>query len=56
VSDDGRGFPVGTAGRTDSYGIVGMRERAASIGASFEIVSEEGHGALVRCVLGTPHA
>ena len=56
VSDDGRGFPVGAAGRADSYGIVGMRERAASIGASFEIVSEEGHGALVRCALGAPHA
>jgi len=51
VEDDGRGFPGGRAGRTDSYGIIGMRERAASIGATFEIVSDEGHGALVRCVL-----
>ena len=28
------GFPSGTAGRLDSYGILGMRERASSIGAT----------------------
>lgn len=34
VADDGIGFPTDRAGRLDSYGIVGMRERAASIGAT----------------------
>ncbi len=53
IVDDGKGFPIG-AGRVDSYGIMGMRERAASIGASLEIVSEPGEGATLKCVL-LPH-
>ena len=51
ISDDGRGFPMGQAGRFDSYGLMGMRERASSIGASLEITSEEGKGTRVRCSL-----
>ena len=51
IADDGVGFPVGKAGRLDSYGILGMRERAASIGATFLVDSEPGRGARVRCVL-----
>ena len=51
ISDDGRGFPTGQAGRFDSYGLMGMRERASSIGASLEITSEEGKGTRVRCSL-----
>jgi glucose-6-phosphate-specific signal transduction histidine kinase len=39
VADDGIGFPSGRAGRLDSYGIIGMRERAASIGAALDISS-----------------
>ncbi len=27
IADNGRGFPIGKAGRLDSYGILGMRER-----------------------------
>ncbi|MGH9118503.1 MAG: histidine kinase [Acidimicrobiales bacterium] len=50
VTDDGRGFPAGRAGRADSYGIVGMRERAASVGATLEIESLPGQGTRVRCV------
>ena len=49
VADDGVGFPAGRAGRLDSYGIIGMRERAASIGASLDISSEVGVGTTVRC-------
>jgi signal transduction histidine kinase len=52
ISDDGDGFPIGRAGRLDSYGIVGMRERAASIGATLEIDSAPGNGTRVRCLLG----
>ena len=44
VADDGIGFPVGKAGRLDSYGILGMRERAASIGATLDVDSEPGRG------------
>jgi signal transduction histidine kinase len=51
IVDDGKGFPIGKAGRIDSYGIMGMRERASSIGASFDIMSEPGRGTLVRCVV-----
>ncbi len=51
VSDNGRGVEIGKAGRMDSYGILGMRERAASIGAQLEIDSTPGRGTTVRCVL-----
>ena len=51
VADDGLGFPVGTAGRLDSYGLVGMRERADAIGAQLEFESTEGRGTTVRCRL-----
>lgn len=49
VADDGIGFPSERAGRLDSYGIVGMRERAASIGASLDISGVPGQGTVVRC-------
>jgi signal transduction histidine kinase len=51
VADDGTGFPVGRAGRLDSYGLLGMRERAASIGATLDVESSPGHGTRVRCSL-----
>jgi signal transduction histidine kinase len=49
VADDGIGFPSSRAGRLDSYGIVGMRERAASIGATLDIAGTPGVGTTVRC-------
>jgi signal transduction histidine kinase len=52
VADDGVGFPVGKAGRLDSYGLLGMRERAASIGATLVVDSEPGKGTRVRCTVG----
>ena len=51
VTDNGQGFPIGTAGRLDSYGIMGMRERASSIGATLELSSQVGRGTRVRCTL-----
>lgn len=51
VTDNGQGFPIGRAGRLDSYGILGMRERASSIGATLEITSQLGKGTRVRCSL-----
>ena len=51
VLDNGKGFPVGKAGRLDSYGILGMKERASSIGATVEVASAEGRGTRVRCLL-----
>ena len=54
VADDGVGFPPGGAGRLDSYGILGMRERAASIGATLDVRSQPGKGTRVRCVVTGP--
>jgi signal transduction histidine kinase len=51
VTDNGVGFPIGRAGRLDSYGILGMRERASSIGATLDITSEPEKGTRVRCTL-----
>lgn len=51
VTDDGEGFPQGRVGRLDSYGMIGMRERASSIGATLDITSGTGKGTSVRCVL-----
>ena len=51
VSDDGRGLASTNAGRPDSYGILGMRERADAIGASLEFDSAPGRGTTVRCRL-----
>ena len=49
VTDDGDGFPVGRSGRLDSYGLVGMRERAAAIGARLDVESTPGQGTRIRC-------
>jgi signal transduction histidine kinase len=54
VTDNGVGFDQSRAGRIDSYGVLGMRERASSIGATLEIVSAPGRGTRVRCIL-TPN-
>ena len=54
VADDGQGFPIGRAGRVDSYGMLGMRERADAIGAVLEFESEQGRGTTVRCRLENP--
>jgi len=54
VTDDGRGFVKGSAGRPDSYGLVGMRERADAIGAVLEIDTAPGRGTTIRCRLRQP--
>lgn len=51
VIDDGAGFEAGRAGRLDSYGLLGMRERAAGIGAALDLDSTPGGGTVVRCSL-----
>jgi signal transduction histidine kinase len=51
IADDGVGFPITGAGRLDSYGLLGMRERADSVGARLEVVSAPGKGTKVRCYL-----
>lgn len=51
ITDNGQGFPIGKAGRLDSYGLLGMRERASSVGATLELTSQVGKGTRVRCSL-----
>ncbi len=55
VTDDGKGF-ANSSGRMDSYGILGMRERAASVGAVLDFDSAPGEGTTVRCRLGFAEA
>ena len=43
--------PEGKAGRLDSYGIKGMRERAAAIGGKLDVDSTPGQGTRIRCVV-----
>lgn len=51
ITDDGVGFEAGRAGRLDSYGMLGMRERASSIGAALDVRSIPGQGTSITCVL-----
>ena len=51
ITDNGVGFEIGRAGRLDSYGMLGMRERASSIGATLDVHSIPGQGTSITCVL-----
>ncbi len=53
VSDDGRGFVPGSGIRGTAYGLVGMRERAASVGSILEISSQPNQGTVIT-VLTSP--
>ncbi len=48
VQDDGRGFKDTPGNQDNHFGIRGMRERAESIGAKLEILSQPGKGTTVR--------
>ncbi|HET6958207.1 MAG TPA: two-component regulator propeller domain-containing protein [Vicinamibacterales bacterium] len=47
VNDDGSGFDQTGSPPAGHYGLIGMRERAAQIGAIFELTSERGRGTTV---------
>ncbi len=47
IQDDGRGFDPGKGIRGSAYGLVGMRERAASVGALLSITSKPGQGTAI---------
>jgi signal transduction histidine kinase/ligand-binding sensor domain-containing protein len=53
VKDDGSGLPAGNGSvvAPGHYGLMGMRERAAQIGAQLQFESQPGHGTTVRVVL-----
>ena len=55
VSDDGVGFdPQRAAAGCGRFGLVGMRERAAQLGAELEITSESGRGSRIGLRAPTP--
>ncbi len=51
VIDNGRGLLPENVDQLGSYGILGMRERATSIGAVLELISKPNQGTKVRCYL-----
>jgi signal transduction histidine kinase len=52
VADDGRGLPPGgVGGDKPGYGLRAMRERAAGIGATIQVMNQVGGGALVRVTM-----
>jgi two-component system, NarL family, sensor histidine kinase UhpB len=51
ITDDGIGIPSGRIESSGSLGLVGMRERAAALGAGFEIEGAPGGGTTIRTTL-----
>jgi ligand-binding sensor domain-containing protein len=51
VHDDGTGFESGGAVPVGHYGLIGMRERAAQIGANIDLASAPGRGTTVSVVM-----
>ncbi|MFY9852253.1 MAG: two-component regulator propeller domain-containing protein, partial [Terracidiphilus sp.] len=51
VRDDGSGFAAQQEPQPGQFGLTGMRERAAAIGGTLEVVSEPGAGTTVRLLL-----
>lgn len=54
VQDNGRGFDPARGIRGTAYGLVGMRERAASVGAILEVTSEPEHGTVITVLTSPP--
>jgi two-component system sensor histidine kinase UhpB len=48
IADDGRGIPPGMIDDPGSLGLVGMRERAAALGAEFQVAANPTGGTTVR--------
>jgi PAS domain S-box-containing protein len=51
IEDDGIGFDLGSLQKTNTFGILGMRERVWSMGGTFEVESFAGNGTKVCIVL-----
>jgi len=54
VEDDGAGFETGTVLAGDHFGLLGMRERAESLGGNLTVESTPGSGTTI--VVEVPHA
>jgi len=51
VSDDGKGISVANEKKRDSFGVVGMRERAYGLGGTLNLSSVPGEGTTVEVVI-----
>jgi signal transduction histidine kinase len=51
IKDDGRGFDVRQGEQAGHYGLAGMRERAALIGADLNLESQPGHGTCLQLAI-----
>jgi signal transduction histidine kinase len=56
IEDDGSGFDPGTIRSNGGFGLVGIRERAAHLGGTFQIKSAPGQGTRVSVELPTDSA
>ena len=57
IADNGTGLPPGSQQKHDSFGLIGMRQRAAALGGKFSISNIKGSGAEIQIVIplgGTP--
>ena len=53
VTDDGAGFDDATSVPVGHYGLIGMKERAAQIGAELHVMSVPGRGTTISVVMGS---
>lgn len=54
IQDNGRGFDPSKGIRGTAYGLVGMRERAAAVGAILEVTSEPDQGTVITVLTSQP--
>lgn len=54
VKDDGRGITEEEIDRLDSFGLLGMKERALNLGGNLEITGDPGSGTEVRLTIALP--
>ena len=47
VQDNGNGMAASRRSETQTFGLIGMRERAAMLGGSFQLDSEPGTGTCI---------
>ena len=51
LSDDGKGMPAASENNSSSYGLIGMRERAHSLGGTLHLLSIPGDGTTVVAII-----
>jgi signal transduction histidine kinase len=51
VSDDGAGFDASSSTSEGSYGLISMRERTETLGGTFKLSTQPGHGTSVEVKL-----